>query len=187
MEPEEPTSEPGRRTAPGGTSGVSRRRQVTVLFVLAAIALAVYLIGPAGYRAIMSKPASTNVADRSDASAPERSAQSIKLSEKQIAAIKVAPVGYRDFQIKKTAVGSIDFNRDRSVQVFPPFLGKIIVVFADEGEMATAGAPLFTINSPDLNQAESTLIQAAGVLQLTTRVLTRAQKLVKAGGGGEGS
>jgi cobalt-zinc-cadmium efflux system membrane fusion protein len=185
MEPEVPTSEPGRRTAPGGTSGVSRRRQVTVLFVLAAIALAVYLIGPAGYRAIMSKPASTNVADRSDATAPERSAQSIKLSDKQVTVIKVAPVGYRDFQIKKTAVGSIDFNRDRSVQVFPPFQGKIIAVFTDEGKMVTAGAPLFTINSPDLNQTESTLIQAAGVLQLTTRVLTRAQKLVKAGGGAE--
>jgi membrane fusion protein, heavy metal efflux system len=124
MEPDEPTSEPGGRTAPGGTSGVSRRRQVTVLFVLAAIALAVYLIGPAGYRAIMSKRGSTNVADRSDASAPELSAQSIKLSEKQIAAIKVAPVGYRDFQIEKTATGSIDFNQDMSVQVFTPYQGE---------------------------------------------------------------
>jgi cobalt-zinc-cadmium efflux system membrane fusion protein len=159
---------------------VSRRRQVTVLFVLAVIALAVYLIGPAGYRAIMSKPASTNVADRSDASAPELSAQSIKLSDKQVTAIKVAPVGYRDFQIKKSAVGSIDFNRDRSEQVFPPYQGKIIAVFAGEGKMATAGSPFFAIDSPDLNQAESTLIQAAGMLQLTTRVLTRAQKLVKA-------
>jgi cobalt-zinc-cadmium efflux system membrane fusion protein len=185
MEPDEPASEPGRNTAPGGTSGVSRRRQFTVLFVLAAIALAVYLIGPAGYRAIMLKPGSTNVADRSDAAAPERSAQSIKLSDKQVTAIKVAPVGYRDFQLKKTAVGSIDFNRDRSVQVYPPFQGKIIAVFTDEGNMVAAGAPLFAIDSPDLNQAESTLIQAAGVLQLTTRVLTRTQKLVKAGGGAE--
>jgi membrane fusion protein, heavy metal efflux system len=185
MEPDEPTSEPGRTTAPGGTSGVSRRRQVTVLFVLAAIALAVYLIGPAGYHAIMSKPASTNVVARSDASAPKLSAQSIKLSDKQIAAIKVAPVTYRDFQIEKTAVGSIDFNRDKSVQVYPPYQGKISAVFADEGKMVTAGAPLFTIYSPDLVQAESTLIQAAGVSQLTTHVLTRAQKLVKVGGGAE--
>jgi len=185
MEPDEPTSEPGRNTAPGGTSGVSRPRQVTVLFVLAVIALAVYLIGPAGYRAIMSKPASTNVAARSDASPPKLSAQSLKLSEKQITAIKVAPVEYSDFQINKTAVGSIDFNRDRSVQVYPPFQGKIIAVFTDEGNMVAAGAPLFAIDSPDLNQAESTLIQAAGVLQLTTRVLTRTQKLVKAGGGAE--
>ena len=164
---------------------MSRRRQFTVLFVLAVIALAVYLIGPAGYRAIMSKPGSTNVGSRPGAVPSELSAQSIKLSAKQITAIKVAPVGYRDFQIETTASGSIDFNRDRSVQVFPPFQGKIIAVFTDEGKMVTAGAPLFTIDSPDLNQAESTLIQAAGVLQLTTRVLTRVQKLVKVGGGAE--
>ena len=185
MAPDEPASEPGRNTAPGGTSRVSRRRQFTVLFVLAVIALAVYLIGPAGYRAIMSKPGSTNVGSRPGAVPSELSAQSIKLSAKQITAIKVAPVGYRDFQIETTASGSIDFNRDRSVQVFPPFQGKIIAVFTDEGKMVTAGAPLFTIDSPDLNQAESTLIQAAGVLQLTTRVLTRVQKLVKVGGGAE--
>ena len=185
MEPDEPTSEPGGRTAPGGTSGVSRRRQVTVLFVLPVIALAVYLIGPAGYRAIMSKPGSTNVTDRSDASAPELSAQSIKLSEKQIAAIKVAPVGYRDFQIEKTATGSIDFNQDMSVQVFTSYQGRIIALFAKIGDAVKKGDTLFTIDSPDLLQAESTLIQAAGVLQLTTRVLTRAQKLVKVGGGAE--
>ncbi|MGB6177232.1 MAG: efflux RND transporter periplasmic adaptor subunit [Methylocella sp.] len=185
MEPGEPTLEPEPGAAPGRTSGVSRRRQFAVLFVLAAIALAVYLIGPAGYRAIMSKPAPANVAARSGAASPGLPAQSIKLSEKQIAAIKAAPVEYRDFHIEKTASGSIDFNRDRWVQVFPPFQGKIIAVFTDEGRMVTAGAPLFTIDSPDLNQAESTLIQAAGVLQLTTRVLTRARKLVKAGGGAE--
>ena len=133
----------------------------------------------------MSKPGSTNVADRSDASAPELSAQSIKLSEKQIAAIKVAPVGYRDFQIEKTATGSIDFNQDMSVQVFTPYQGRIIALFAKIGDAVKKGDTLFTIDSPDLLQAESTLIQAAGVLQLTTRVLTRAQKLVKVGGGAE--
>lgn len=185
MDPDEPASEPEQVTAPGRTSGVSRRRQVTVLFALAAIALAVYFIGPAGYRAIMSKPGSTNGTSQSGAVTPGLSAQSVKLSQKQLAAVKVAPVGYRDFQIEKTASGSIDFNRDRSVQVYPPFQGKIIAVFADEGKMVKAGDTLFTIDSPDLLQAGSTLIQAAGVVQLTTRVLTRAHKLVKVGGGAE--
>jgi membrane fusion protein, heavy metal efflux system len=39
------------------------------------------------------------------------------------------------------------------------------------------GEPLFTIDSPDLVQAESTLIAAAGVLDLTDRALARARKL----------
>ena len=75
----------------------------------------------AGYRAIMSKPPSITVPARSDATPPELAAQSVKLSEKQIAAVKVAPVEYRDFQIEKTATGSIDFNQDKSVQVFTQY------------------------------------------------------------------
>jgi membrane fusion protein, heavy metal efflux system len=183
MEPDEPA--PGPTPAVGRPSGMSRRRQVTVLFILAAIALAVYFIGPAGYRAIMSKPGSTNVASRSDAVTPELSAKSIKLSEKQAADIKVAPIGYRDFQIEKTATGSIDFNQDRSVQVFTPYQGRIIALFAKLGDEVKAGETLFTIDSPDLLQAESTLIQTSGVLELTNRALTRAQKLFKVGGGAE--
>jgi membrane fusion protein, heavy metal efflux system len=164
---------------------MSPRRRVIILSILAAIALAAYFIGPAGYRAIMSKPPSIARTARSNESQPELAAQTVKLSEKQLAAVKVAPVGFLDFQIEKTATGSIDFNQDMSVQVFPPYQGRIIALFADEGLAVKAGQTLFTIDSPDLLQAESTLIQTAGVLQLTTRVLTRAQKLVKAGGGAE--
>jgi membrane fusion protein, heavy metal efflux system len=185
MEPGEPTSEPEPTTAAGRTSGVSRRRQVTILFVLAAIALAVYFVGPAGYRAITSKPGSTNGTSRPGAAPSELSAQSIKLSEKQAADIKVAPVEYHDFQIEKTATGSIDFNQDKSVQVFTPYQGRIITLYAKLGDEVKAGETLFTIDSPDLLQAESTLIQTAGVLELTNRVLTRAQKLFKVGGGAE--
>ena len=41
------------------------------------------------------------------------------------------------------------------------------------------GQTLFTIDSPDLLQAESTLIAAAGVLELTTRNLARLTELHK--------
>jgi membrane fusion protein, heavy metal efflux system len=184
MKRDKPTTEPEPVAAPGRVSGMSRRRRIMVLFVLAAIA-ATYFIGPALYRALMPKPASTNLAAQSGASPGELAAQSVKLSEKQLAAVKVAPVGYRDFQIEKTATGSIDFNQDMSVQVFTPYQGRIIALFAKIGDEVKAGQTLFTIDSPDLLQAESTLIQTAGVLQLTTRVLTRAQKLVKTGGGAE--
>jgi cobalt-zinc-cadmium efflux system membrane fusion protein len=131
------------------------------------------------------QPGSTNGTSRPGAAPSELSAQSIKLSEKQAADIKVAPIGYRDFQIEKTATGSIDFNQDKSVQVFTPYQGRIIALFAKLGDKVKAGETLFTIDSPDLLQAESTLIQTAGVLELTNRVLTRAQKLFKVGGGAE--
>jgi len=43
--------------------------------------------------------------------------------------------------------------------------------------MVEKGAPLYTIDSPDLVQAESTLISAAGVYELTTAALARAKDL----------
>jgi cobalt-zinc-cadmium efflux system membrane fusion protein len=102
---------------------------------------------------------------------------SVDLSESQQASVKVEPLGERVFPIEKTAVGSIDFNEDMSVQVFTPYQGKIIGLFAKVGDDVKKGQTLFTIDSPDLLQAESTLIAAAGVLDLTSKSLARLHQL----------
>jgi cobalt-zinc-cadmium efflux system membrane fusion protein len=74
-------------------------------------------------------------------------------------------------------VGSIDFNEDMLTQVFTPYQGKIVGLFAKIGDEVQKGQTLFTIDSPDLLAADSNLIAAAGVLQLTTRNLTRLRSL----------
>ena len=81
------------------------------------------------------------------------------------------------FPIEKEAIGSIDFNQEMSVQVFTPYQGRIVGLFAKVGDEVTKGRTLFTIDSPDLLQAESTLIAAAGVLEFTTRNLARLKQL----------
>ena len=91
---------------------------------------------------------------------------SVDLTDSQLAAVKVEPVEERDFPVEKEAVGSIDFNEDMAVQVFTPYQGRIIALFAEVGDDVKKGQTLFTIDSPDLLQAESTLIAAAGVLEL---------------------
>jgi membrane fusion protein, heavy metal efflux system len=106
-------------------------------------------------------------------------AQSVELTEKQMASVKVESVGEHDFPVVKTAVGSIDFDEDMTVQVFTPYQGRIISLFAKLGDDVKKGQTLFTIDSPDLLQAESTLIAAAGVLELTTRNLERLRELYK--------
>ena len=58
------------------------------------------------------------------------------------------------FRFEKEAVGSIDFNEYRVVQVFTPYQGRIIAVFAAVGDDVKKGQPLFTVDSPDLLQAE---------------------------------
>ena len=109
-------------------------------------------------------------------------AKSVELSETQAKTVKVEPVGERTFVIQREAVGSIDFNQDMTVQVFSPYQGKIIGLFAKLGDEVVKAQKLYTIDSPDLGQAESTLIAAAGVLELTTRTLARAKKLYETQG-----
>jgi len=110
--------------------------------------------------------------------APPRDPDSVDLSDSQLSSVKVAAVEERDFPIEKTAVGSIDFNEDMAVQVFAPYQGRIISLFAEIGNDVKKGQTLFTIDSPDLLQAESTLIAAAGVAELQRKNLDRLRGLV---------
>jgi cobalt-zinc-cadmium efflux system membrane fusion protein len=104
-------------------------------------------------------------------------ATSVNLNDKQLASVEVGAVGNHEFPLQKSAVGSIDFNEDMTVQVFTPYQGKIIQLFPKIGDEVKKGETLFTIDSPDLLNAESNLIAAAGVLDLTNRALSRLQEL----------
>jgi membrane fusion protein, heavy metal efflux system len=112
-----------------------------------------------------------------DAAAKDKN--TVDLSDSQVALVKVEPIEEHDFPSEKEAVGSIDFNEDMSVQVFTPYQGRIIALFGSVGDDVKKGQTLFTIDSPDLLTAESTLIAAAGVLELTTRSLARLTELYK--------
>jgi membrane fusion protein, heavy metal efflux system len=104
-------------------------------------------------------------------------ATNVTLNDKQLNSVKVESVSEHDFPLVKKAVGNIDFNEDMTVQVFTPYQGKIIQLFAKVGDEVQKGQTLFTIDSPDLLNAESNLISAAGVLDQTTRQLARARDL----------
>ncbi len=108
--------------------------------------------------------------------------ETVDLSEKQAASIRVGAVELRDFEVFKTSVGTIDFNENMLVQVFSQYPGKILKAFYNVGDDVKQGDILFTIDSPDLLQAESTLLAAAGVLELQKKVLARATGLLKQGG-----
>jgi cobalt-zinc-cadmium efflux system membrane fusion protein len=104
----------------------------------------------------------------------------VDLSETQLKAVKVEVAAERDFPIEKSAVGSIDFNEELLTQVFTPYQGRIVDLFARIGDEVKKGQPLFTIDSPDLVQASSTLISAAAVLELSTHSLERMKNLFAA-------
>jgi membrane fusion protein, heavy metal efflux system len=106
----------------------------------------------------------------------------VELAQSQTESIDVTTVSERTFPLQRDAVGNIDFNEDLATQVFTPYQGRIVKLFARLGDNVSRGQILFTIESPDLIQADSTLIAAAGVLDLTTRALARAQELYKVQG-----
>ncbi len=104
-------------------------------------------------------------------------APTVELSAEQLNAIQIAPVGTFRFPEEKEAVGSIDFDEDRLVQVFPSYQGKLLQKYAGLGDTVQKEQPLYSIDSPDLVQAESTLIGAAATFELTDKELARAKFL----------
>jgi cobalt-zinc-cadmium efflux system membrane fusion protein len=133
------------------------------------------LIGVVHYsaKAASSDKASTNVGAPVRASNPD----TLELSDAQLGEIGLGTVSERSFPLQTEAVGNIDFNEDMAAQVFPPYQGRISKLFAVLGDNVKRGQPLLTIESPDLIQAESTLIASAGMLDLTTHALERAKEL----------
>ncbi|KIU43605.1 efflux transporter periplasmic adaptor subunit [Bradyrhizobium sp. UASWS1016] len=126
------------------------------------------------------KAAPTNTA--SDVNVDE---QYVVLTDKQAESLKVIPAEQRSFKTLKNAVGSIDFNQNMLVQAFTPNPGRIVDTFFNVGDEVKKGDTLFTIDSPDLLQAESGLLASAGVLELQTRTLARVKQLLKTGGGAQ--
>lgn len=124
-----------------------------------------------------AKAQATDRAGSAQAAALGSGPPSVELNDKQLASVKVDRVAEYVFPLEKTPVGSIDFKQDMMVQVFTPYQGKIIELFAKVGDEVQKGQTLFTIDSPDLLTADSNLIAAAGVLELTTKNLARLKKL----------
>jgi cobalt-zinc-cadmium efflux system membrane fusion protein len=101
----------------------------------------------------------------------------VELNEKQIATLQLKPVGLGEFLPEFPAYGNIDFNENSAVQVFTNYQGRVIKANFDVGDVIKKGDILFTVDSPDLANAESALLTAKGVYDNTTAVLNRAKQL----------
>jgi len=148
----------------------TKRKAVAAIAVVAIVA--VLLLSGRG------QLAKTNIPEpKSSAANSPQAEATVDLSPSQLNAIKIAPIETYLFPVEKEAVGSISFADDLSVQVYPSYQGKIIESLVELGDEVRKGQPLFTIDSPDLIQAESTLIGAAATLELTSKELARAKDL----------
>jgi cobalt-zinc-cadmium efflux system membrane fusion protein len=149
-----------------------RRATAVVVTVVAIVCATVLLKSGSGQPAHANPPPGPGSASN----APQSEA-TVDLSPGQLKAINIEPVGTYLFPVEKEAVGTISFVDDLAVQVFPPYQGKLIKAFVELGDEVQKGQPLYTIDSPDLIQAESTLIGVAGTFELTSKELARAKDL----------
>jgi membrane fusion protein, heavy metal efflux system len=168
-----------------GRKGVVRFAAVTVIAV-AGLGGVYFAYFPQAKQDQLLSMARTAEASSAHAATPDAARptgdNSLTLNDAQLKGVKVEEVKERLFGITREAVGNIDFNQDNSLQVFTPYPGRITKLSAKAGDDVKKGQVLFEIDSPDLANAEGTLIQNAGQLELTTKALKRAQELFAAKG-----
>jgi cobalt-zinc-cadmium efflux system membrane fusion protein len=152
-----------------------RKRFVVVLVAASAVIVAAGLLESGHSRGQATNGNPPQEAAAKSNTSPAETA--LDLSPGQLNAIKIDPVGSYLFPVEKEAVGSIDYDGDFCVQVFPDYQGTIIATLAQLGADVHIDQPLYTIRSPDLIQAESTLIAAAATFVLTSKELARVQGL----------
>lgn len=151
-------------------------KRVAVVFVTAAAI--VVATGLMEFGRSRGRVTNANALQGSSANSGAPSSQTaLDLSTSQLNTIKIEPVRTHLFPVEKEAVGNISFADDLSVQVYPSYQGKIIKSLVELGDQVQKGQPLYTIDSPDLIQAESTLIGAAATMELTSKELARAKDL----------
>ncbi len=149
-------------------------KKLAGVLVAAGVVIAAVVLSESGHSRGQA-PSNNPVSEPAAKSAPVE--PSVDLSPTQLNAIKIAPVGTYEFPVEEEAVGSIDYDEDLSVQVFPDYQGTIIETLAQLGAEVQKGQPLYTLKSPDLIQAESNLIAAAATYVLTNKELQRVQGL----------
>lgn len=108
-----------------------------------------------------------------------RSADSVRVTAKQLQQIQIRTVEARAFRIQKPAVGQIAFNEDASTPVVAPFSGRVTRLSARIGDQVKRGDPLFEIESPEVVQAQTDLISAAQAVEKTKAQLSLARQALE--------
>jgi len=103
----------------------------------------------------------------------------VAITDLQARHVNVVPASTHGFDTQLDATGYVDFNQNRLAQVFSPYQGRVLQVPAEAGDDVRKGQTLFTVESPDLVQAESNLISTAGLLALSNKTLERARKMLE--------
>ena len=96
-------------------------------------------------------------------------------TSKQWASLTVSPVTEVVFRTEHLTEGKIAVDEDRSTLVFSPYSGRVIKLLAKPGDSIKAGQALFTVEAPDMVQAQNDFIAAISNLNKTRSALELAK------------
>ena len=94
---------------------------------------------------------------------------------KQWASLTTVPVSPVVFRSEHMTEGKISIDEDRSTLVFSPYSGRVIKLLAKPGDMVKAGQPLFTVEAPDMVQAQNDFIASISNLNKAKSALELAK------------
>lgn len=155
-----------------------RRRVLPVAaLVLGVAAYGWYSLRPQNSKniSVSSRPSAADTkagqAANGDAGAP-----SLTATQGQLQQIKVAAIAAVSFRSEKAAIGQIAFNEDLTTPIFSPFTGRVTKLLAKLGDDVTPGMALFEIDTPDVVQAQSDLINATVAMAKSRTQISQLEK-----------
>jgi cobalt-zinc-cadmium efflux system membrane fusion protein len=158
-------------------------RQIVLLVIAAVALLLVLVVLPATLRAIANRP-----------EAPETAppAGTFRPTAEQWSSLSFADAAPMSFADAVSTDGKIATDDDASVQITPPFSGRVVDVVVRAGDRVTKGQTLLTAEANDLAQAkadyaaaDSALSTARAQLALTQAADARQHALFKIQGAAE--
>ena len=101
------------------------------------------------------------------------------------AKLEIAPVANRSVGNEIVTSGKVAFDDLRVAHIFSPVTGRVTKILADPGQRLKRGAPLATIESPDVGNAFADLGKAQADLIAAQHDLARQQELYEAHAGSQ--
>ncbi len=148
---------------------MSSRTQISILVVVAGIAVVVFVAGPALWTRLTGK---TVAASAVETAAPS---DAFKPTAAQWANMKIRPVALRTFRTAQETDGKIALDDDVTTAVYSPYSGRVAKLFARAGDHVEAGAPLMAIEASEFVQGQNDLVSAAAALSTARAQLRLAQ------------
>src|SRR5271154_1676034 len=128
-----------------------RSAQITALLVVAGVAVAAFVVGPAAFHALFGGKAEAVAAV---APAADNNDSTFKATDRQWASLKLQKVTDGVFQDAAVTDGKIALDDELVTPVFSPYSGRVTKLIARPGDDVGRGDPLFAVDASELAQGQ---------------------------------